>query len=65
VATAVRPVDECQTLTVVQAARVLGISRWAAYDAARRGEIPTIRIGDRVLVSKPALDEMLRGATAG
>jgi len=50
------------TLTVAQAAKLLGISRWAAYAAAASGELPAIKIRDRVLISRPALDEMLRTA---
>ncbi|MGP6192347.1 MAG: helix-turn-helix domain-containing protein [Vulcanimicrobiaceae bacterium] len=38
------------TVTTAEAARLLGISRNLAYEAARRGEIPTIRIGRRILV---------------
>jgi excisionase family DNA binding protein len=38
------------TLTVEEAAAPLGISRPFAYEAVRRGEIPSIRIGRRVLV---------------
>lgn len=38
------------TLTVEQTAALLGIGRTAAYDAVRRGEIPSLRIGRRVLV---------------
>jgi excisionase family DNA binding protein len=38
------------TLTVEEAGRLLGISRGLAYEAARRGEIPTIRLGRRLLV---------------
>jgi len=49
------------TCTVEQAARVLGIGRTAGYDAARRGDLPTIRIGRRVLVSVPALLGLLLG----
>ena len=29
------------------------------YDAARRGELPTIRLGRRLLVPRHALDELL------
>lgn len=42
-------------LSVEQAARVMGIGRNTAYEAARRDEIPHIRIGNRILVSKHAL----------
>ncbi len=50
------------TLTVEQAAVILGISRATAYDAVARGEIPCIRIGGRILVSKIALEKMLDSA---
>ncbi|MFP4150309.1 MAG: helix-turn-helix domain-containing protein, partial [Nitriliruptoraceae bacterium] len=32
-------------MTIPEAAKLLGISRSAAYRAVARGEIPTIRIG--------------------
>lgn len=48
-----------QTLTVPEAGKVLGIGRSAAYEAARTGEIPTIRIGRRILVPAMALDRLL------
>lgn len=50
------------TYGVQEAAKILGIGRNAAYEAARRGEIPTIRIGGRILVPKAALDLMLEKA---
>jgi excisionase family DNA binding protein len=37
-------------LTVQQAGRLFGLGRSAAYDAAARGELPTIRFGRRLLV---------------
>ncbi len=49
------------TLTVEEAAEVLGISRAFAYEAARRGDIPSIRIGRRILVPKAALNRLLSG----
>ena len=47
------------TITVTEAARRLGIGRNTAYEAVRRGEIPTIRIGKRLLVPVSALDKLL------
>lgn len=47
------------TMTVPEAAKVLGISKNSAYLAAERGEIPTIRVGRRVLVPRAALDQLL------
>ena len=53
------------TYTVEQAARVLGISRNACYEAARSGQVPTIRFGRRILVPKVALDKLLSGQPLG
>ena len=53
---------ERQTLTVEEAARVLGISRSSAYEAVRRGELPTVRIGRRYVVPRVALERMLSQA---
>lgn len=47
------------TYTIAQAAQRLGVSRNHAYGAARRGEIPIIRVGKRLLVPKARLDAML------
>jgi len=38
---------------------VLGLSRASTYEAARRGDIPTIRFGRRVVVPTAALRRML------
>ena len=37
------------------AGQFLGLSRSLTYDAARRGVLPTIRVGKKVLVSRDAL----------
>lgn len=50
------------TCDIPEAGRRLGVGRNAAYEAARRGEIPTIRIGRRLLVPLAALERMLAGA---
>jgi excisionase family DNA binding protein len=47
------------TISIEQAAQVLGLGRTAAYEAARRGEFPTRRLGRRVVVPVPALLEWL------
>ena len=52
------------TLSLPEAANALGIARSSAYEAARRGEIPTIRIGKRILVPVVALEKMLADAKA-
>lgn len=46
-------------LTVEQTAKVLGISRGLAFAAARSGDIPSIRIGRRILVPRDRLRQML------
>ncbi len=48
-----------ETHTVPVAGEILGIGKNAAYEAARKGEIPTIRIGRRLLVPKLALKRLL------
>ena len=56
--------------TVEEAARLLGIGRSAAYEGVRTGQIPSIRIGRRILAAggkereagalpKAALEQML------
>jgi excisionase family DNA binding protein len=54
--------SERKTLTITEASEALGVSRNKAYEAARRGEILTIRIGKRILVPVAALERMLQGA---
>ena len=49
------------TLTVEEAARSLGVSRAHAYELAARGEIPTLRLGRRILVPREALVRMMCG----
>jgi excisionase family DNA binding protein len=56
---------ERRAITVSEAASILGISRGSAYEAAKRNEIPTIRIGRRLLVPLAALERMLAGNTIG
>lgn len=45
--------------TVPEAGRLLGLSRNAAYAAAQRGDIPTIRIGRLLLVPKARFHRMV------
>jgi excisionase family DNA binding protein len=54
--------DEPKTKTIDEAAKELGIGRNQTYAAARRGEIPTIRIGKRILVLREPLKRMLEGS---
>ncbi len=56
---------ECAMLTVEQAAKRLGISRGLAYEAARRGDIPAVRIGKRLLVPVAALQTFIERTQRG
>jgi excisionase family DNA binding protein len=47
------------TVTVEEAAIILGLGRSAAYEAARRGDIPTGRLGRRIVVPVPMLLQWL------
>jgi excisionase family DNA binding protein len=51
-----------RTISVEEAATVLGISRGSAYANVKTGAIPTIRIGKRLLVPKAALEKLLASA---
>lgn len=53
-----------ETLTVDEAAAVLGISRRHAYASIARNELPHVRIGDRIVVPRDALSELLRAPRA-
>jgi excisionase family DNA binding protein len=55
--------DERETMTVEEAAKRLGISRDSAYKAVHAGEIPSIRIGRKLLIPKSAFAAMLAGET--
>ena len=48
-----------KVVTPLEACQILGISKNLCYEAIRRGEIPAIRIGKRLLVPIVALDQML------
>lgn len=50
---------ERATYSVQEAGELLGISRGSAYEAARSGEIPTLRFGSRLVVPKAPLDQMV------
>ena len=51
--------EEAMTLSVEHAARLIGVSRSTAYRLVRDGELPSIKVGRRVLVLKKPLMEML------
>ena len=51
------------TMTVPEAARRLGIGKNQAYYAAQSGELPSIKLGKRVLVPIAALEAKLANAS--
>jgi excisionase family DNA binding protein len=52
------------TLTVMEAAELLGIGRSTAYEAVASGKIPTLTIGHRKLVPRAGLMRMIEDASA-
>ena len=54
-----------KAVSVVEAGRILGIGKNLAYEAVARGEIPSIRVGGRILVPLAALDKMLEPVGPG
>ena len=58
------PVSERLVFTVEEAGKLLGLGRNAAYDGAKRGDIPTIRVGRLLRVPKAPFLKML-GADLG
>ncbi len=60
------PVGEKLALSVEEAGALLGISRDLAYDLVARRELPSVRLGRRIVVPRRALEETLsRLAEAG
>jgi excisionase family DNA binding protein len=47
------------TLSVEEAARLLGISRGLAYELVHRGELAAIRLGRRILVPRHAIESLV------
>ena len=52
------------TYTVPEVAELLGISRSSAYECVRRGDIPALTLGRRVVIAKTAIDALLGTATS-
>ncbi len=52
------------TLTVDEVARLLKLSRNSCYEAIKRGDIPSLRIGKRILIPRAALEAILNRPTS-
>jgi hypothetical protein len=51
---------ECKTITVEDAGRIyFGLSRNGSYDAAKRGDIPTIKVGRLLRVPIAAMERRI------
>ncbi len=50
------PLGERMALSVEEAGALLGISRDLAYDLVARGELPSVRLGRRLVVPRRALE---------
>jgi excisionase family DNA binding protein len=57
-------VPERRALSVVEAARALGISRASVYRLVQQKRLATVKIGSRRLVPVTALDNLLEKAAA-
>lgn len=51
------------TLTVDEAAALCGVSRGTAYEAIRRGDLPHLRLGRRIVVPRARLLALLGETT--
>lgn len=49
-----------QTLTVSEAAEILGVSKPMVYSLIRDGSIPAINVGKKILISKLVLSDWLK-----
>jgi excisionase family DNA binding protein len=51
-------------ITIEEAAGALRLKRTATYEAVRRGQLPSLRLGRRLFVPVPALLRLLNGESA-
>ena len=58
----ITPKPTSRTLTVTEAATILGISRTTAYECVNNGSIPSIRLGGRIVIPRATFDELLEPA---
>lgn len=57
--------DERQVLNLAEAGKILGLPRTTVFAAVKRGEIPHIRIGRRLLIPRIGIQRMLEQAGDG
>ena len=57
--------DELESRTIItikEMSTILGIGRNTAYEAVKKGEIPSVKVGRRILVPSKALDKWLESS---
>ncbi len=52
-------IDKRLCITVPEAAKLLRISRNHGYDLVKRGELPVMRFGKRLIIPRAALERKL------
>jgi excisionase family DNA binding protein len=52
-------------MPVSEVARLLGVSRYAIYQAVERRELESVRLGSRVLVLRSSVDKLLASGSNG
>ena len=57
--------EECLTMSVEDAAKVLGISRQLAYEMVHQGKIPVLRFGRRLVIPRAGLLHLLGELESG
>jgi excisionase family DNA binding protein len=53
-----QPLGAPLLLSVPNAAKLLGIGKTLAWDLVNRGKLPSVRLGGRVLVPRPAVERL-------
>ena len=61
----VTPPDTPLLVAVPDAARLLGIGTTLAWDLVRSGDLPSVKLGRRVLVPRAALESLARHRVSG
>lgn len=59
------PLCDIRCVTVLIAAELLGISCGLCYSLVHAGQIPSVRLGRRILIPLSALNDMLSGNGKG
>lgn len=57
-----RPALEQRTYSVTDVARIFGVTPSHVWRLCQKGEVPSIRLGSRILIPRDAVDRILAGA---